>query len=180
MRVIDHIRDVFSRKAIEKILRKQKREKHYPDFRVVKSVLILFESDLNEQNNEIIHIVKELKDEGKQVVAWGFVNKKENGTLDSPDFRILSKKDLKTLGIPSAKTLFEYRNIECELLIDLSSTNCTPVNYLLAISKAPFKVSRKKSFKGISDLMVDTNSSDDIDYLYRQILFYLNSIQAKN
>ena len=183
MGLLTDIKQAFAKKAIEKVLREQERNTFFPDINEVKSILILFESEENEKNKSIREIISKLREQGKKVSVWGYVNKKDSETAVLRDFRLFANKEINFINLPKIALREEFLLSNYELVIDLTIKPCTPIDYLLASSLASFKVSRYKPYKGIADFMIELKeeeNDEDEAFLFKQILFYLNNIQAKN
>ncbi len=73
---------IFQRK-IKKFRAGQEREKRFMNYNDIKSVLILYESELSEKNKKIKAILKSLQEDGKKVTLCGYVKKKKS---ESPTF----------------------------------------------------------------------------------------------
>ncbi len=173
------IKNFFAEKSIRKVLTVQKRESYYPDFKSIKSILILFKSEDNEKNPQIRKIIASLKEEGKKVTVWGFVDKKEIETAVLPEFRLFCASELNWYKIPKAALVNEFLTTSYDMVIQIINTDVYSLDYLLAQAEAPFKVSRMKPYKGIADFMIHMNESENELFLYEQIMHYLKSIQAK-
>lgn len=180
MSFIQNIKDYFANKNIKKVLAFQNRHIYYRDFKSVKTILILFKSDDEENNSFVRDIISDLKNQGKKVTAWGYLDKKDSEAAVLPDFRLFGNKELSFYKIPNKLLTEEFLLSDYDMVIQLCRSDIYPLDYLLAQAKAPFKVSKYKSYKGIADLMIQIDDSSDETYLFNQILFYLNSIQAKN
>lgn len=180
MSLLENIKNTLAKRAIEKVLKEQKRTTVFRNLEEVKSILILFESEENEKNRTIRKIIANLRENGKKVSVWGYVDKKDSVTAVLPDFRLFANKEINIIDIPKPMLREEFLLNSYDMIIDLTTASCIPVDYLLAIATAPFKVARYKPYKGIADLMIDIKEYEDEAYLFEQIIFYLNSIQAKN
>ena len=78
---------IFRRKAS-----KLKRESKYHSFADTRTILILFESEYQERHTQVKQLIKELQKEGKEVTAWGYVDKKQAVTAVLRDFRVLDRQ----------------------------------------------------------------------------------------
>ncbi len=76
MSFLQKIKNHFATRTINKIL-KQNRNSHYIEFDSIKSVLLLFEADSEEQNLLIKNCIATLNVHGKKVSAWGYLAQKE-------------------------------------------------------------------------------------------------------
>lgn len=180
MLFINNIKQFLAEKSINKVLSSQERETHFPNYKSIKSILILFKSEENEKNPFIRKIISELKEEGKKVTVWGYVDKKEVETPILPDFRLFGNSEINFYDIPKSLMVNEFTHMQYDMVIQMTISDVIPLDYLMAKAHSPFKVSRIKPYKGIADFMIKINESEDDLFLYNQIMHYLKSIQAKN
>ncbi len=85
-------------------------EQKFINYRGAKSILILFDSDLNEKNIEIQNIIKTMNAEGKEVKAWGFLGKKQVSTPILPNFKILNNQSIDIFRKPKVEFLQELEH----------------------------------------------------------------------
>ena len=180
MRLLENIKKYFAIKSINKVLASQVRNSYYPDFKSIKSILILFKSDEDEKNIFIREIIADLKSQGKKITVWGYLDKKVTETAILPDFRLFCNSEMTFYNIPKLLLTEEFTHVEYDMVIQITNADVFPLDYLLAQAKSPFKVSKVKPYKGISDFMIEVDESADDVFLFNQIFFYLKSIQAKN
>lgn len=165
-------------------------ERKFVKYTNAKTILILFESDFMEENIEIHNIIKALKADGKKVMAWGYLEKKQVNTPILIDFRILNKQNLDLSRKPKEQFINEITNLKFDLLIDLTVNEIIPLQYIALYSNASLKTGLKKNKTPIYDFMIEIDKSrnDTIatqpvlnaSYVYNQIIFYLKSIQTKD
>ncbi|MDR1679007.1 MAG: hypothetical protein LBR81_04440 [Prevotellaceae bacterium] len=179
MSLIQKIKNYLADRQIKKVLSTQKRVGVYPDFDKVKTILILFKSDLNEKNLFVRTIMEDLKKHGKKVSAWGLIDKKDTELPVFIDYRLITSKELSFNGLPNDSIAGELAHTEYDMVIQLCCDDLLALDYLLAVARSPFKISKLKPYKGISDFMLEINEKADEKYMLEQILFYLNSIQPK-
>jgi hypothetical protein len=181
---------LFNQRA-QKYLSQTPREHRFVSYKKAKTILVLFESDYTEKNQNIHAIIHELQQDGKKVSAWGFIDKKEIATAIYPDFRILHHKQTDFSHKPLVSFLNELQYSEFDLLIDLTSRQVIPLEYLALYARASFKTGMRKTNLPIYDFVLDiekvqieTESTEPAEvtveetYLYNQIIFYLKSIQT--
>jgi hypothetical protein len=181
---------LFNRRA-QQYLSLTPRKHRFVSYKKAKTILLLFESDYTEKNQNIHAIIHELQQDGKKVSACGFIDKKEIATVIYPDFRILHHKQTDFFHKPLASYLNELQNSEFDLLIDLTSRQVIPLEYLALYTNASFKTGMRKTNLPIYDFVLDiekvpleTESTEPVEvlveetYLYNQIIFYLKSIQT--
>ena len=161
--------------------RKHKRQRHaFPEWENVKSVLLLFESDITEKNLQIKQLVKELQQQGKDVTAWGYVDSKNTLSAILRDYRILSRRDTNLFHKPKEIHLRDLSHIHFDVVIDLSLNDVLPLRYLMLFADAEFKAGRQTEEPYLSDFMVMTNEETDPAFLFDQILHYLKNIKSND
>jgi hypothetical protein len=166
------------------------RERRFVTYKKAKTIFLLFESDYLEKNKEIRSIIQSLQQDGKKVVAWGFLDKKNVSTSLMPDFRVLNQEQTNLLDIPKSMFLNEIEDLEFDLLIDLTLKPILPLQYLALYAKASCKVGIRKSDFQLYDFILDVEGlvakkaeeGEQLDqtYLFNQIIFYLKSIQTSD
>ncbi len=180
---------IFSRYA-KRYINHTDCEQKFVNYTNAKTILLLFESDFNEKNIEIRKIIKTMNEEGKKVMAWGFLDKKQVSTPILPDFRILNNQNLDLFRKPKVEFLQELEELKFDLLLDLTVKEIIPLQYLALQSNATLKAGLKKNKAPIYDFMIEIGKSQHEDiatepelnasYIYNQIIFYLKSIQTKD
>jgi len=160
-------------------LRKQPaRQAVFPHFDDVRSVLILYESDLSEKNTIVKALRDELILENKDVVLWGYCNKKEITSLILPQSRILGRPDINILGAPRRDVIEDLQKRPYDLLIDLTQQPCLPLRYIAMYARANFKAGLYNE-SGLYDFLIDTTPQETPTFLFQQIVKYLKIINAK-
>lgn len=180
-------RFIFNRRA-KSLLQNYPREKRFVNYNNAKTILLLFESDYNEKNPRIRRIIKSLVNDGKKVMAWGYVEKKEIKTAILPDFRILHQKDADFFGKPLTAFMNELEQMHFDLLLDLTMNEIIPLQYISLFSNVYCKAGNKQNELKMYDFVIDISAVNDNDaenlieldaaYIYDQIIFYLKKIQT--
>ncbi|MCE5332243.1 MAG: hypothetical protein LLF95_08890 [Bacteroidales bacterium] len=180
----------FFQKRINKHIKEDEREHRFVNYDNARTIMLLFESDYIEKNSEIRRIIQNLNADGKKVMTWGYINKKEVATAILPDFRILHQKDTDLLQKPHESFMRELGEARFDLLIDLSVNEVIPLQYLTLYANAACKVGIKKNDFQIYDFLIDMESISsqteesfieiDAAFIYNQIIFYLKSIQTSD
>ncbi len=161
----------------------------FPCWEQVKHVALLFESDQAEGNVDMQDIILRLRRTGKQVTAWGYVHKETIYTAAGMCFRILGKEDVNCLGTPKKAILDLWQAQHFDVLVDLTTRPCVPLQYLALYAPSDFKVGRRTDFVPyLHDFMIDMSCSkpnkEQADTprtaLYKQILYYLQTIQTND
>ena len=163
-------------------LRKQRKLKHdskYHSFKDVHSILILFESELQERHTQIKQLIKELKNEGKEVTAWGYVDKKQAVTAIIRDFRVLDRQSYTLFHRPKKSLIEELQKMHFDLLIDLNTdAELLELRYLTIYADADLKTGLAGYEEPyIHDMLISLNKDNpETTLLFDQILKYLKMI----
>jgi hypothetical protein len=184
------------KKTISRILfnlkrkRLERRQKKFMNFSDIQTILLLFESNLNEKNPYINQIVKQLEAEGKKVTLCGYVDKKQSEQPAPPDFYMLDRSQVRFFGEPKAAFAASLLDRKYDVVFDLTMSNILPLHYIIMYANAPLKVGRKIDGCNILDFMIDLKDSENPVsvgnedyitqrfYLLEQIIFYLKNIKS--
>ena len=136
--------------------RQAARTVHIPNWKQVRSVAVLY------PNNNIQHIIKQIEQADKDVVVFTMPEKQDICWLTERP-----KKDV--LERISARPF--------DILIDLSQEPSRTLQYIGMAIRADFKVGRFMR-EGIHDLTIDTPPQAAPDYLFEQILRYIEMLKG--
>ena len=96
------------------------------------------------------------------------------------NFEAICQKDLNWYRIPQGNTVQNFVAEEYEILIDLTLEDRLPIQYIMAKSRARFKVGRwSESNKKILDMMIDMAGSRSLPQLIQQVHHYLLMVNSK-
>lgn len=164
---------------IFKIVQKRHvRTPRYQSYASAKTILLLFESDMQERNVQIKALIKQLQADGKEVNAWGYVRKKEAESSVLRDYRVLSERDYTFLGMPQDTIRQEIANRRYDILIDLNMNNLLPLKYLSLYAEADFRAGRQTEQPYMNDFMIDVKAESNPAFLFDQIIHYLKTIET--
>ncbi len=147
------------------------REKQFVDYAHAESVLLLYESDLQENHAEIDAIVRTLHADGKQVDVVGFVAKKECETPQNEHFHLLCKKQIGFWGKPDKATLNAICTKKYDLIVDLTPHFCLPLQYVLLYANARCRIGGDVSEFGLIDFAVKIASTTNENKNYEHALW---------
>ena len=144
-------------KIFEWFLKRQAtRTVHIPNWKQVRSVAVLY------PNNNIQHIIKQIEQADKDVVV----------------FTMPEKQDICWLTERPKKEILERISARpFDILIDLSQEPSRTLQYMGMAIRADFKVGRFMR-EGIHDLIIDTPPQAAPDYLFEQILRYIEMLKG--
>jgi len=158
------------------LARQPRRNPTYSDYKKVKSVLVLYESDWQERNPEIRTIVQQLHDDEKQVVSWGYLKKDKILSPYLPESRIVGTKDFNLWYKPKKDSIQFLQRQHFDLLIDLTSTPILPMQYIALLSQATFKIGAYSS--SLYDMVIQCTEQMSAEYVFQQIKHYLSTIKS--
>ena len=144
-------------KIFEWFLKRQAaRTVHIPNWKQVRSVAVLY------PNNNIQHIVQQIEQADKDVVVFTMPEKQ--------DICWLTER-------PKKDVLERIGSRPFDILIDLSQEPSRTLQYMGMAIRADFKVGRFMR-EGIHDLTIDTPPQAAPDYLFEQILRYIEMLKG--
>ncbi len=135
-------------------------------------------------HNHVRNYVKRLKEELgiSTIMALGYSDEKvlPHYLHAKLNFDAICQKDLNWYRIPQGNTVQNFMAEEFEIIIDLTMQDRLPIQYIMAKSRARFKVGRwSESNKKILDMMIDMAGSQSLPQLIQQVHHYLLMVNAK-
>lgn len=132
--------------------------------------------------NRVKKLIKELTNEKRQVMALGYVDDQV-----IPDFCVaaysgyyFNNKALNWYNAPKSDYILTFINKEYDILIDLSTSNDYVLKYILALSRARFKVGRqRRGFEKYFDLMLRMKKKDTMTQFADQAIHYLTVLKSR-
>jgi hypothetical protein len=135
-------------------------------------------------HNHIRNYVKRIKDELgiSHIMALGYSDEKAlpHYLHAKLNFDAICQKDLNWYRIPQGNTVQNFMTEEYDILIDLTLHDRLPIQYIMAKSRARFKVGRfSESNKRILDMMIDMAGAQSLPQLIQQVHRYLLMVNAR-
>lgn len=160
---------------LTKRLKKVNLNRSYVNLSKAKSVGILFDANIVEHIAIVDAFVKDLKNNGKDVTLLGYLkNDKKKPTIDFPYF---TAKDTSWIGIPAKEKTGSFVKKEFDLLINLYTHECLPLEFISTLSNAKYRVGRYIDDKTYCyDLMIRLEERKDLTYLIEHTNHYLKEI----
>ena len=165
------------------------RVKQYHNYYNIKTVLIIFESDYIERNTQLKNMIAKLKADGKEVDAWGYVDKKQTTTSTIAQFRTIGRSDVNLFYKPRKEKIAEMTSKHYDLLLDLRLKPCVPLQYLTLYANADLKAGADITENALMqdvkllDFMVKIPSHEgeptdnDTQLLFDELLHYIQIIK---
>lgn len=151
---------------------------------LARKVAIVYVVEDEAAHNHVKNYVKRVKEELgiSNIMALGYSDQKvmPHYLHARLNFDALCQKDLNWYRIPQGNAVQNFMAEEFEILIDLTLEDRLPIQYILAKSRARFKVGRwSDSNKKILDMMIDMAGSRSLPQLIQQVHHYLLMVNAK-
>ena len=175
--MINTLRRKYIDFSIHNRMKHVNRRKHFSNLKDISRVILLF--SVNTISNKDLEEIKKMIGEGKQISAWAFKPRKTKVKYGVNTYTI-DKSDINFMRKPIDKIEKMFLRNDCELLIDLTTQEILPLKYLLGISKAQCRCGMKKEGFKLYDLEIEAPAKTKETELLKQMLHYLNAIQAKS
>jgi hypothetical protein len=136
-----------------------------------RSIAIIYNASDEVTYNIVSDFVKYFRDRQKSVKTMGFVNYNRLPHYCFPklSYDYFTKRDLNWYYKPSNIRVTDFIKEEFDILIDLSMTDCFPLNYIAGLSKAKFKVGRfGNKYSNIYDFMLNVDNKITLETLYQR------------
>ncbi|MBP8824648.1 MAG: hypothetical protein KBH07_13485 [Flavobacteriales bacterium] len=182
MKVLDRIKEWMGRRALVREVRPDRKPVAKNLAASVKVGLIYLVSD-EAAHNQVRIYVKKLKEELglTKIMALGYCEAKvlPHHLHAKLNFDVFSLKDLNWYRIPHGNVVQNFMAEEFDILIDLTVHDLLPLQYILAKSKARFKVGRQSGTNAhFLDMMIDTAGADSLPQLIANLDRYLMMINS--
>ncbi len=145
-----------------------------------KNVGIIYDATNEHEFKTVKNFVIELKKEVPNVQTLGYVDKNDldGFHLQPKEFGFFCKKEVNWYQKPKEEAIEDFTNTDFDILIDLQLIECIPLRFILAQSKAKFKVGRRPlRVDDFYDLMLEINPYSSMSYFTEQVYIYLNMIK---
>jgi hypothetical protein len=183
MKWLDRIKEWMGRR---RLLRELPRERKpiAKNLALARKVAIVYVANDETAYTHVKNYVKRVKEELgiSHIMALGLTDEKTLPHYLHPrlNFEAITLKDLNWYRIPQGNTVENFMAEEYEVIIDLSLEDRLPVQYIVAKSRARFKVGRySESNKRILDMMIDMAGAQSLSQLIQQVHHYMLMVNSK-
>lgn len=149
----------------------------YKSYDAVRSFFILYESDWLERNAEIKQMIRQIRDDGKSVVAWGYCDKKDIQAPNLPESRILGPKNMNLWDKPLPDVLQDLGRRQFDVLIDLTTQPLLPLQYIAMYAPAALRIGSRAE-DGVYDMVIPMPADAAPEDLFKQIIHYIQLIKT--
>ena len=183
MKLLDRIKEWLGRRALlqEAMPDRRPLAKNLAD--CTKIGIVYLASD-EQAHTHVRNYVKKIKEEVGQhrIMVVGYHEAKDLPAFLHPKlhFDAFTQKDLNWYRIPQGNLVKNFLAEEHDVLIDLTLEDRLPLQYLVAKSRARFKVGRlSDTNKRFLDMMIDTAGSNSLSQFIVNVDKYLMMINAR-
>ncbi len=157
------------------------RNRQFINLADISLVGVIFQPTRKQDFESVNEFIKELKAEGKQIFAIGYLESEEipDSYLLRKGYHFFCTKELNWYFRPESPFIDDFLEREFDLVINLSLETLFPVDYIFALSKARLKAGKYFDNSEYSDISIDIKNSCDVRYLAEQITHYLKIINKK-
>ncbi len=148
--MLKRIRQYFFNRAVKKVARVS----HYRSWDNIRTILVLFESDHQEKNQEARNLIKKLQAEGKKVVACCYVDKKKAETATLDTYVVLDRSQVNWLKRPKEEFMQPLK-AQFDVVMDMTETDCLPLKYVLLQAKSDFRCGKSCGDNSLYDFVIE-------------------------
>jgi hypothetical protein len=142
-----------------------------------RNVGVLFDSRYEGKDALVVNqFFKRLREEGKNIKALTYLPQERSNPFDFK-FDFFTSKDLTTLGQFKTELVNRFVNTEFDYLYCLNESAFLPFDFILAQSKARFRVGiYKPEQPGLFELMINPIEGQDLEKIVDEMLAYTRRI----
>jgi len=179
MSIFKNTAENIARKILNNLLKKQTRCVEFHNMSSAKHIGILFDTSQKDNNKIVSTFYKDLKNQGYKVNAAGWITGDDipQKPLNSLDFIYFSEIDSNWKGIPETHEISEFFKHKFDILFVLTQSEELPVQYIISLSDAAFKVGAKASNADYLDFMIELKEQASIKDLIQDSINYLSEIK---
>ena len=175
------IRKTIANRVLTSKIRTLKRERTITSINNADSIGIVFSTVNPEDYNHIKAFIAYINSLGIPVTPMVYIEGKK-----IPDYYhlnrnliILTKKDLTWYGLPKEYAIRKFTKTPFHILIDLSVSSYLPVQYIVCLSNARFKIGRLIKSQTCYDLMIEQEGkNNNVSELIENIKYYTNILKS--
>jgi hypothetical protein len=178
---IRNIRKYFGNYVLGRKAKHIKRNKRIHNFTTAGSAGLIFNCSTEEEFSAVKDFKQFLESESIKTDVIGYISDKQvpDHYLLRTGFKFFCQKNLTWYYRPDMAFTDEFMKKNYDILFDLSLRELFPVNYLVKLSPADYKIGRYRDVNQY-DLMIDIKDNKSVSYLIDQIKHYLSILHTKS
>jgi len=182
LNLIAKIRLFFLNRAINKDVRKLKRNVQIFNLSQAKSIGVVYNASTENDFGRAAGLIRHLQAQDKYVKSIGIAPYKVKPhylpTKLSYDF--ITLEELNWYRKPQGKFVDEFINYEFDVLIDLNLKGDNSLRYVTSLSKAKFKIGLfNEEHQDIYDFMLEGIEAGKVSLFIKELLHYLEIFNSK-
>jgi hypothetical protein len=183
MELLENVRLKIGRFILSKKAAGEKRKIYYSNIGQVKKIGIVWDTSNTNEFSSLSRFYQKMHDRNIEVMIIGYYPGK-----NLPDqytalryLTIIRKRELNLLNMPVSEESKSFINNHFDILIDINFKKVFPLQCIIELSNARFKVGLLEAGKESSplDLMMEIKSPVSIDNYLTQIVEYLEMINSE-
>jgi hypothetical protein len=168
----------LGKQVIKKQSQRLKREVKAFSLETAKTVAVIFESDTPEKLEEGRKFMAYLQKRGIRTEVLAFVENEVSALHFTPEknFCYLTREEINWMGIPFGPNVDDFLSPAFDILINLCLEDSLPIQYLVTLSPARYKVGLFRTNEERYDLMINLPEPADASQLAREVVHFLNML----
>lgn len=161
---------------------KQKtRDKAVHNLHTADNALLVFQASGIINYNQLFDFEASLNKHNIETTLLGFVNHKRipDILLFKKEISLISKKDLNFWFFPKDETTGKILNKQYDILIDFDIKGSFPLEYIVKLTNASFKIGPYNEQREHYDMMIHLDTENKINFYTDQLMHYLSRINIK-
>lgn len=177
---IQRIRLLIHQNSLKGAIARNQQIKHKSSIslKAAHSVGILFDATELKDRDIVLAFAKKIKQEGKHVKLLAYLD--DFAESDSYPFKIYSKKDLDWFLRPKGDEVGAFIQEAFDLLLYFNTQPTLHAEYIMALSKAKFKLGPASENTHAYDLMIDAGSKPELSPFIHQAELLLEKMNPSN
>ena len=176
MTLFRKLRSSLHHKLLQRKLSKTNYQRQAANFERARKIGVLVDVTLPDNLRTAKKFNQQLASMSKRADFFAYTN--HSKPAESIPFPYMTHEHVSWLFIPNHPLVEDYLTKHYDLLINLCTEECLPLEYISALSNASFRVGRFIADKTYCfDLMINLNGKNDMDYLIEQMEVYLKMIK---
>lgn len=169
------IRQKTGSAILKRKLKNRKRNKSIFNFETSQLIGVVFKTDNQSDFEFVKKFLQFLAEQNNKVVALCYVDAKKvpDYYLLRKGFNFFSRNDLNFFFLPKTQSIVDFVERPFDILIDLSTDNNFPLNFISSLSKAKLKIGKLQRSRNCFDVMIDTSKNNNVQSLIEQIKHYV-------
>jgi hypothetical protein len=181
MEFLENIKEKVGSYILTNKIKSVKRTKSLYSLDTAKEIGIIIHATDSKVYEAVCNFIKYLTERKIKVASLSYIEKKEVLDLYSLQLGMLyfTNSDLNWYYKPKNHNTDDFINARFDILIDLSLEEVFPLQYIVNLSRAKYKVGRFTSEESVYDLMINLKKENNVEFLIEQITHYLKIIKSR-